>query len=249
MLREHKKSTLTRLLKTNGGKYEGTINEVHVKFNVYTHVEFHGLPPERRGIMLAQVSFDTPPGAARAEDPEERATYWRNARMRGERLTQNRQVALVWEQNGKIDVYMGVVATEWVKEIIDYVKTDRERVSARILFYDPAAQYRILKELEGGRPEDVGIRVLVESPVRIDVIQQLLEGLQVEPESLPLKDDLVHRPPGLFDNHPVLPPKYARMPSFQYQLASLFPAESGVTDLKLSVGDPRLRQQCKTSTE
>lgn len=237
-MRESKKSTLKRLLKTNGGKYEGTINEVHVTFNVYTHVEFHGLPPERRGIMLAQVSFDTPPGAARAEDPEERATYWRNVRTRGERLTQNRQVALIWEQSGKIDIYLGVVVTEWIKKITDYVKADRERVSACILFYDPAAQYRILKELEGGRPEDVGIRVLVESPVRSDAIQHLLEGLQVEPEALPLKDYLVHRPPGFFDNHPILPPKYARMPGFQYQLASPLLPESGVADLKLSISDP-----------
>jgi hypothetical protein len=50
----------------------------------------------------------------------------------------------------------------------------------------------------------------------------------------------------------ISPPRYALVPGFTYQLASLFPPEAGIGDLKLNVTDPAsvefARGQLKTSS-
>ncbi|KAF5326320.1 hypothetical protein D9611_000022 [Ephemerocybe angulata] len=230
-----KKTQLSELIKKRGGKYKGFVDkEDSVMFNVYTNVEFVNLSPDRRGISV-QIAFDTPPGGARAKSGKARAAFWES--MGGKRLMQGGLVALVWEERGSIGIHLGILATT-VKEITEFVKGNPNRVVARIVFFDTSVQLRILQGLKKNALASPGVKLLVESPVMFESIRPFLEALRVEPESIPFKPYLVHQPSGALQASKVSPPKYACMPGFQYQLAPLFPPESGVTDLKLSATNP-----------
>ncbi|KAF6760156.1 hypothetical protein DFP72DRAFT_1063222 [Ephemerocybe angulata] len=225
---------LSGLINRGGGKYRGNIShEESVMFNVYTNVTFLGLCPDRRGIS-AKVSFDTPPGRARAESAASRTEFWES--IGGKRLMQGGLVALVWEERGEVGIHLGILATR-VSEVTEFVATNAESVIARIVFFDVSVQLRILQCLRKDGPVSSGIKILVESPVMYEAIRPFLEALCVEPETLPFSTHLVHRPPGFFEANHVLPPKYARMPGFEYQLSHLFPREKNVLDMKLSPMD------------
>lgn len=226
---------LSGLINRGGGKYRGNVShEESVMFNVYTNVAFLGLCPDRRGIS-AKVSFDTPPGRARAESAASRTEFWES--IGGKRLMQGGLVALVWEERGEVGIHLGILATR-VSEVTEFVATNAESVIARIVFFDVSVQLRILQCLRKDGPVSSGIKILVESPVMYEAIRPFLEALCVEPETLPFSTHLVHRPPGFFEANHVLPPKYARMPGFEYQLSHLFPREKNVLDMKLSPMDP-----------
>ena len=230
-----KKTQLSAIIEKKGGKYKGFVsNEENVMFNVYTNVEFLQMTPDRRGISV-QVSFSTPPGPARAKKAKDRAAFWEG--MSGKRLMQGGLIALVWEEHGKIDIHLGILATS-VKEVTDFVKSNADRVVARIVFFDASVQLRILQMLRGDRRSSTGTKLLVESPVMFEAIRPFLEALRVEPESVPFNSYLFHRPPNFFNTNPILPPMYARRPGFEYQLAPFFAPQSGVTDFKLSANDP-----------
>lgn len=203
-------------------------------FNVYTNVEFLQMTPDRRGISV-QVSFSTPPGPASAKKAKDRAAFWEG--MSGKRLMQGGLIALVWEERGEIGIHLGILATS-VKEVTDFVRSNQDKVVARIVFFDTSIQLRILQMLRGDRRSSAGTKLLVESPVMFEAIRPVLEALRVEPESLPFNSYLFHRPPNFFDANPILPPTYARRPGFEYQLAPFFSSQSGVTDFKLSANDP-----------
>lgn len=82
------------------------------------------------------------------------------------------------------------------------------------------------------------MKLLIEAAVMFGSIRPFLEALRVEPESVPFGLCLVHRPPEFFRTLQISPPAYATLPDYSFQLASLFPADSGVDDLNLVASDP-----------
>ncbi|KAG6920270.1 hypothetical protein DXG01_005039 [Tephrocybe rancida] len=231
-----KKSRLDEILKDRGGKYRGVVDaQEGVMFNVYTGVKFLSLLPDRRGLSVS-FSFDTPPGRARAAQSKARQSFWEG--MSGKRMMQGGLIALVWMRGNEVDVHLGILASS-VKEITESVKAEKDRVAARVVFFDPDIELRILNILKDPRGQNDSTTIMVESPVMFEAIRPFLDALKtVEPESIPFGQYLVHRPLGYFPGSGVLPPRYARTPGFAFQLAPLFPPEAGVEDLKLYVNDP-----------
>ncbi|EAU91511.2 hypothetical protein CC1G_02000 [Coprinopsis cinerea okayama7 len=225
------KTTLSDLRKRNGGRYKGLTEngQDSVLFNLYTNVKFEEVVPDRRGLSV-KISFDTPPGRARSQRPNARAQFWESSS--GKRLMQGGLIGLVWRERGQITVHLGIIASP-AKEIAEFVRNNPDRVAIRVAFFDSSLDVRALDALKFGGKKSTGDMLLVESPVMFEAVRPFLEALRVEPESIPFKEYLVHRPRSFLGKCEVPPPKYARMPGFHYQLAPLFPESSGVTDLKL----------------
>ncbi|KIJ68146.1 hypothetical protein HYDPIDRAFT_107807 [Hydnomerulius pinastri MD-312] len=233
------KTKIGDILQKGGGKYHGTADsQESIMFNVYTDVAFKSLVPDRLGLS-ASLTMRTPPGRASSEQPGARAAFWEG--MSGKRLAQGGLIALVWEAGPNVSVHLGILSSS-LKDITDYVKRDRNRVGVRIVFFDSKVELRILSELRNRRHSIDGARMLVESPVMFEAIRPFLEALKMEPEIVPFSRYLVFRPYGYFNTCTIEPPKYARLPSFVFQLSSLFPKEAEVDDLRLNVTD-------KTSVE
>ncbi|KAG5638464.1 hypothetical protein H0H81_012529 [Sphagnurus paluster] len=230
------KTPLSELIKQRGGKYRGMMDtQESIMFNVYTGVKFSSLVPDRRGLSV-RFSFDAPPGRARSPKSKARVDFWKG--MSGKRMMQGGLVALIWKRGTQIDIHLGVVASS-TKDITDSVQENKDRVSARVIFFDPEIELRILHTLKDPNSQKNNSAVMVEAPVMFEAIRPFLEALKVEPESIPFQQYLVHRPHGSFQaGSAVQPPQYARIPGFAYQLKSLFPVEAGVPDLKLYVNDP-----------
>lgn len=203
-------------------------------FNVYTNVKFASLTPDRRGLSV-NFSFDAPPGRAQSPQSRARVLFWQG--MSGKRLMQGGLIALVWKRRREVSVHLGVLASS-VKEITDSVKDSQNRVSARVVFFDPEVELRILNSLKHPQEEIHFTKVMVEAPVMFEAIRPFLEALRVEPESIPFKRYLTLHSPEFFRGFEMVPPKYARAPGFAYQLAPLFPPESGISDLKMVISDP-----------
>jgi hypothetical protein len=221
-------------MQRRGGKYRGISDgQDSVIFNVYTGVEFSPLTPDRRGISVGVV-FDAPPGRARSSQARTRAGFWES--MSGKRLMQGGLIGLVWKTGDHVAVYLGTMASSF-RDLMESSRSSSERVRARITFFDADLELRILLALKhrtGGKD----MKVLVEAPVMFEAIRPFLEALRVEPESIPFREYLVHRPSGYFDSIQIKPPNYATIPHFTYQLSSLFPPEAAVEDLKMSAADP-----------
>ena len=230
---------LATILAKKGGKYRGS-GEVDdsVMFNVYTGVKFHSMTPDYRGISV-NISFDTPPGRARQSSGRARAVFWES--MGGKRMMQGGLIALIWSRNNArdIDVHLGTIASS-SKEIADSAKQREDRVSSRIVFFDPEVEVRILNVLRHSLTADADEILLVEAPVMYESIRPFLEGLTTEPETIPFKEYLVHLPHGYFNTHDIEPPQYARFPRFKYQLECLFDAGTRELGFKLDmvVDDP-----------
>jgi len=203
-------------------------------FNVYTGAKFVSLVPDWRGISTSMF-IDTPPGRARSNKPGARVAFWEG--MSGKRLFQGGLVALLWKSGNDVAVHLGVIASS-VRDLTDHVRADGDRLKLRIVFFDTKLELRVLQDLRNPQNSRDGIRLLVESPVMFEAIRPFLEALKVEPELLPFSRYLVHHPPGFLGTCKVEPPKYARLPNFSFQLASLFPEEAEVEDLTLSITDP-----------
>ncbi|KNZ77104.1 NFX1-type zinc finger-containing protein 1 [Termitomyces sp. J132] len=235
-LRDKKmKSQLHEILKQHGGRYHGVIDtQETVMFNVYTGVEFISLIPDRCGLSV-RLSFDTPPGRARSSQPRARQTFWEG--MSGKRMMQGGLIALVWKHGDQVDVHLGTLASS-VKEVTESVQANKDRVSARVVFFDPEIELRILGILKDGYIRHDDTIIMVESPVMFEAIRPFLDTLKLaEPETFPFSQYLVHRPLGYFPGAGVHPPRYTQTPGFAYQLAPLFPPEAGIDDLKLHVND------------
>lgn len=161
-------------------------------------------------------------------------------------------VGLVWQTGNVVDVHLGIIASG-LNDLRDSAgKANGDaRVSVRVVFFDPAVEVRILNALKSHDLAQTGTKVLVEAPVMFEAIRPFLEALRVEPESLPFARYLVHRSDDFLRSIKISPPQYALVPGFTYQLASLFPPEAGVDDLKLDVSDPTsiafVRAQLKMS--
>jgi hypothetical protein len=225
------KTRLSKLILDGGGKYRGYADgQESVMVNTYTNVQFAPFVADRRGISVG-IRFDTPPGRARAPEPQARAAFWEG--MSGKRLMQGGLIALVWKTKTEVAVHLGILASS-TREISESAKGDRKRVVARVAFFDPQVELRILQTFK--HPEH-DTKVLVEAPVMFEAIRPFLEALRVEPETIPFGRYLVHRPLGFFGSFPIQPPAYASVPGFSYQLSSLFPPEAGIQDLRMSVTD------------
>ncbi|KAJ7163577.1 hypothetical protein C8R43DRAFT_1171786, partial [Mycena crocata] len=250
LLNPSPKSVLSQLIKSSGGKYRGHAEgQDQVMFNVYTNVTFSPLAPDRRGLSVG-LSIDTPPGRARQSKAGARVAFWEG--MSGKRLIQGGLVGLVWQTGNAVDVHLGILASS-LRELTDDARKPNgdTRVSVRVVFFDPAVEIRVLNALKNHDIAQTGIKGLVEAPVMFEAIRPFLEALRAEPESLPFARYLVHRSPGFLQSIDITPPRYALVPGFTYQLASLFPPEAGIDDLKLDVSDPAsvafVRDQLQTS--
>ena len=213
-------------------------------FNVYPDVNFTSIVPDHRGLSVS-LSVHAPPGRASARQAEARVAFWQG--MSGKRLPQGGLIALVWETTMGIAVHLGVVASS-LKELTDGVRSDKERVKIRIVFFDSQIELRILQALENRRSSK-DVKMLVESPVMFEAIRPFLEALKAVPETVPFSKYLVFRPPNFLKECTINPPKYAQIPGFALQLASLFPDDAGVDDLRLDVSDVRSVRQARIALQ
>jgi hypothetical protein len=229
-----RKTRLSEILQKGGGKYHGVADRHEsLMFNVYTGVTFASLVPDRRGISTS-LSVETPPGKARAAQGAARVAFWKG--MSGKRLVQGGLVALVWQTNTGISVHLGTVASSHT-ELTDHVKGNADRIKIRVVFFDSDIELRILSELRTGRSSFDGVKVLIESPVLFEAIRPFLEALKTEPEIIPFSRYLVFHPSDYLTTCVIDPPKYARLPGFNFQLSSLFDREAEVDDLRMSMSD------------
>ncbi|KAL4078405.1 hypothetical protein V8B97DRAFT_1937181 [Scleroderma yunnanense] len=235
------KTQLHALLQKNGGKYTGYVDTHNsIMFNIYADVNFTSIIPDFRGLSVS-LTVRAPPGRASARQSEARVAFWQG--MSGKRLPQGGLIALVWETPTGIAVHLGVVASS-LKELTDYARSDRDRVKLRIVFFDSQVELRILQDLEN-RGSSGGLKMLVESPVMFEAIRPFLEALKAEPETVPFSKYLVFRPPDFLKKCVIDPPKYTQLPGFTFQLASLFPEDAGVDDLRVDVSDARSVEQAR----
>ncbi|KZT72216.1 P-loop containing nucleoside triphosphate hydrolase protein [Daedalea quercina L-15889] len=226
---------LADLMRRHGGKYRGHVSgQDAVLFNLYTNVSFTSLSPDRRGISIGLV-FDSPPGRARSAQARVRATFWEN--MGSKRLMQGGLVALIWKRpNREIAVHLGTIVSS-TRDLVDSARASHEHVSIRVAFFDTELELRAIEELRHFEQDEDDVKLLVEATVLFESVRPFLEALQVEPETVPFSNYLVHRPSGHLNRVNVALPAYARLPEFSFQLSSLFSPDAGVDDLRLAVTD------------
>lgn len=231
----HQRETkLGDILRKGGGKYHGAADSHEsLMFNIYTNVTFTSLVPDRRGISIG-VTIDAPPGRARSAQAGARVAFWKG--MSGKRLVQGGLIALVWQTDDQVSVHLGTI-TSPLNDLTSHVQSDGTRIKIRVAFFDSEVELRILSELRSGQSSANDIKVIVESPVMFEAIRPFLEALKTEPEIIPFSRYLVFHPPGYLRACTIDPPKYACLPSFGFQLSSLFNREAEVDDLRMSVTD------------
>lgn len=235
MLSARPRTQLSEIIAKRGGKYRGFADaQDSIMFNVYTNVQFSPLTPDWRGLSV-NLSFDAPPGRARASQAKARAAFWES--MSGKRLMAGGLIALVWKSQQNVAVHLGTISSS-LRNISESARQSADRVSSKIVFFDPAVDIRILNVLKNPASDEASLKLLIEAPVMFEAIRPFLEALRVEPESVPFKQHLVQGPPEYFMRSTITPPKYAQLPGFAYQLASLFSSEAGIDDLKMVVSDP-----------
>jgi hypothetical protein len=227
--KDRKNVKLLKILDNAGGRYRGEGAD-SVMFSVYTNIYFDSMIADRRG-MSSGLSISAPP-AARQKDAKSRIAFWERAA--GKRLMQGGLVALVWKDRDATAIYLATVSSSG-KDIASSAKFSEDRVSVRLVFFDPEAELRILQVLKRPDLDQGAQRLLIEAPVMFEAIRPFLEALRVEPETLPFREYLVHYPPGYLKDVVISAPAYARQHNFKYQLASLFDTDAGVPDLKLDV--------------
>ncbi|KAI6041099.1 hypothetical protein EDC04DRAFT_2893494 [Pisolithus marmoratus] len=228
------KTQLHNVLQKNGGKYVGHIDSHNsIMFNVYAGAKFLSVVPDHGGLSVS-LTIHTPPGRASSRQGNERVTFWQG--MSGKRLPQGGLIALLWEDalTKIVSVHLGVVANSNA-ELTNYVRTDQDHVKLRIVFFDSSVELKVLQSLQNRRFGSGDMRMLVESPIMFEGIRPFLEALRVVPETIPLSKYLVFRPPNFLRQCVIDPPQYARFPGFEFQLASLFPDDGEVDDLRLNV--------------
>jgi len=230
------KTKLSDLLENRGGKYRGQADtQDNLMFNVYTGVKFCSLIPDWKGIS-ASIIIDTPPGRARSIESGMRASFWEG--MSGKRLFQGGLIALIWQSGKDIAVHLGVIVNS-VKELVDHAKRNPDSVNLHIVFFDTTLELRILQELRNPQPSRGDTKLLVESPVLFEAVRPFLEALKAEPELFPFSRYLVQHPQGFLETCRIDPPRYATMPSFEFNLSCLFPNGTEVEDMTLSLHSPQ----------
>jgi hypothetical protein len=204
-------------------------------FNMYTNIGF-GSPrtDSRRGISI-ELSFDAPPGHARAPSSAIRKAYWEHAGKR--KLCTGALMALLWHTGpGNTQIYLGTI-TSSQQDLLDCARKNQSRLALHIFFFDPALDLRALQMLRDPQAEPkAATRLLIEAPLMYESIRPFLQALKKEPTSVPFRQYLVHPSErGGLQNAVVDPPKYTLAPGFEFELACLFPPEAAVQSLKLSI--------------
>jgi hypothetical protein len=150
-------------------------------------------------------------------------------------------IALVWKIGSETTVHLGTIASS-TRELAESAAESSERIQARVVFFDPEIELRIFQSLGSSYDRALGTKFLVEAPVMFESIRPFLEALRVEPELIPFGEYLVHRPAEYLRTISIAPPAYARVPGFSFQLASLFPKEAEVHDLRLDANPVTIEQ-------
>ena len=239
------KTILEGLMEKNGGAYR-TSGRDSVFFQLYTNAEFAPLyPPEasRKGVSVT-LAVDTPPGgAARDKDTKKRVEYWEHTkRLQGASL-----VALVTVANKILRVYPGVI-TSYGKDIAESAKHEQGRIQVRISFFDAEVE---LMAMRGERlcTSKSSFAILVDNGVMFESVRPFLHKLQtIEPTEIPFARYIA--PGGSLENVQVMPPKYALVPGFRFNLQCL--AKTGESITPLDVLNPlavrRAREQLVRSS-
>ena len=123
------------------------------------------------------------------------------------------------------------------QDLFDSARQSSERISIRVIFFDPAIELHVLNSLNHNAVQDTGLKLLVEAPVMLESIRPFLEALCVEPETISFQRYLVHHPPRYLQSVEISPPAYATVPGFRFKLGSLFPPEAEMQGLIMNVAD------------
>ncbi|EUC58482.1 NFX1-type zinc finger protein, partial [Rhizoctonia solani AG-3 Rhs1AP] len=138
-------TTLSEIIRQGGGRYVTPDTQDSVMFSVFTNITFHPLSLDTRGISLG-IEFDTPPGDGQSDIVETRVAYW--DRIASKRLTQGALIALIWKDPlDKVDIYIGTV-TSTPFDLVASARQSSDRVSIKVSFLDPAAEFRSKHELK-----------------------------------------------------------------------------------------------------
>ena len=230
-------SQLSQLIKRNGGKYKGQMDDNNtLMFNVYTNLQFRGLSPNRNGIS-ASAFIDTPPGQARSPNSRVRAKFWETTGSK--RLMSGGLVVAILQRADGAHIYLGTISSS-LREHVDSARhhDGATQMSISINFFDPSVELRILQELQNPRNQRPGTGLLIEATVMFESIRPFLDALRCEPTSVPFSRYLTLKPHEELSSTSVEPPAYATRPGFAFELASLCRPEEQIASLKLSVSNP-----------
>lgn len=202
-------------------------------FNVYTGISFEGIHCDHYRGIVAEVSFDTPPGSARSESAQNRASYWEG--HSGNRLLQGGLVALVWCQPASTTVHMGTI-TSPNKDIVQCGERDWRRITLKVHFFESVVNVKILEALRS--KTKVRDSLLIESSVMFEAIRPFLDSLKREPETLPFKKYLAHPVSGSLNDIHIDPPRYSLVPNHRFDLKHLLNNPNVEDSITLKTDDP-----------
>ena len=214
ILETKKPVPLMKILSNRGGRYHGLLEDDNtIIFSVYTNVYFGGISPDRRGLTSTLI-FDTPPGAARNSQENQRESFWK--RMGGKRLTPGGLVSLIWKTSESVSIYLGIVANSGT-EFQDAVKVSATELVIRVAFFDRTVESRILRWYQTGDTSPGETRLLIEAPVVYEAVRPFLEALQTDSTCVPFSEYLVSHN----EVPSITPPRYATAPDFRWNLSPL----------------------------
>ncbi|KAG8895486.1 hypothetical protein FRC01_012339, partial [Tulasnella sp. 417] len=234
------KTQLGTLLEKGGGLYRTQSGSDSVMFSMYTGVKFKNIDCDMRWGLAVNVEFDTPHGHARNPSSAKRAAYWESVGRK--RLMQGGLIGLLWipADTTAYDTkfYIGTI-TSFGDDLKKSAAASPDSLSLKISFFDSEAEVRILNALHKRRPDEEGIKVLIEAPIMFESIRPFLESLQSPerpPPSIPFARYLSHPDSGTLSDVEIDPPAYAT-PRFEFKLGCLFDSDQPV-NLPLRPNDP-----------
>ncbi|KAH9052824.1 hypothetical protein EDB87DRAFT_1676964 [Lactarius vividus] len=203
---------LEKLLSSKGGAYSTSgVNSVY--FQLYTGACFAPLRAERRAFTVG-LTLDSPPGAPRDKNGKKRAEYWEHSK----RLQQGSLVALALISPGQFRVFLGTTATSGA-DIAEFAKTNEETIQLRVSFFDAEIELMALRRQPISLDKST-FAVLIDNQIMFEALHPFLRTLKdVEPTSIPFSALISYT--GNLASMPVVPPRYARVPSFRYNLQCL----------------------------
>ncbi|KZT03360.1 uncharacterized protein LAESUDRAFT_366011 [Laetiporus sulphureus 93-53] len=204
---------LEELLKSKGGAYR-TSGFDSVFFQLYTGVQFSPVKAERRDLTVG-LAIDTPDHrSARNADAKKRYEYWEHSK----RLQSGTLVALVLVSNGSMKIYLGVI-TSFGKDIAESSRENAKRVQVRISFFDAEVEmFALRREIVSVNGSTFGL--LIDNSVMYEASRPFLERLKaIEPTEIPFARYIAHN--STLDTVQLMPPRYALVPQFRYNLDCL----------------------------
>ncbi|KAH9008021.1 hypothetical protein EDB84DRAFT_1584586 [Lactarius hengduanensis] len=203
---------LEKLLSSKGGAYKTSgLNAVF--FQLYTGANFAPLRAERRNFTVGLV-LDSPPGAPR--DPN------------GKREP---NIGSILSACNK-EVFLGTTISNGV-DIAESAKANEEKIQLRVSFFDAEIELMALRR----QPISVDkstFAVLIDNKIMFEALHPFLRTLKdVEPTSAPFSAFISRS--GSLSSMPVGPPRYTRVPRFEYNLQCL--ARPGETISSVNVNN------------